>query len=84
VFALQGEITQKVADKLGVGVSPSEKAALQEVPTTDLVAYEPYLKAKNLLHEISLSTRQNKDLLEAVQLLDQAVVRDPGFFDAYC
>ena len=84
VFALQGEITQKVADKLGVGVSPSEKAALQEVPTTDLVAYEPYLKAKNLLYEISLSTRQNKDLLEAVQLLDQAVVRDPGFFDAYC
>src|SRR6266478_5577685 len=84
VFTLQGEIAQKIADGLGVGVSPTEKAAPQEDPTTDLVAYEPYLKAKNLLYEISLSTRQNKDLLEAVQLLDQAVVRDPGFFDAYC
>src|SRR6266481_2993282 len=84
VFMLQGEIAQKIADRVGVGVSPTEKTALQEGPTADLAAYKSYLRAKDLLYDISLSTRQNKDLLEAVQLLDQAVVRDPGFFDAYC
>jgi len=42
------------------------------------------LRAKDLLYDISLSTRQNEDLLEAVQLLDQVVARDPSFFDAYC
>ena len=41
-------------------------------------------EAKDLLYDISLSTRQNEDLLQAVQLLDQAVARDPSFFDAYC
>ena len=30
VFTLQGEIAQKIADKLGVGVSPAEKTALQD------------------------------------------------------
>ena len=84
VFTLQGEITQKVADKLGLGVSPAEKSALRETPTGDLVAYEAYMRAKNLLYDIALSTRQQEDLFEAVQLLDQAVARDPDFFDAYC
>ena len=84
IFALQGEIAQTVADKLGLGVSPAEKSALRETPTGDLIAYEAYLRAKNLLYGIALSTRQQEDLFEAVQLLDQAVARDPDFFDAYC
>jgi tetratricopeptide (TPR) repeat protein len=37
-----------------------------------------------LLYDISLSTQQKEDLFKAVQLLDQALTRDPGFFDAYC
>ena len=84
IFALQLEIAQKVADKLGLGVSPAEKSALRETPTGDLIAYEAYLRAKDLLYDIALSTRQQEDLFEAVQLLDQAVARDPDFFDAYC
>src|SRR6266853_264104 len=50
VFALQSEIAQKIADKIGVSVSPAEKAALQEIQTTDLISYEMYLRAKDLLY----------------------------------
>jgi serine/threonine protein kinase len=84
VFTLQSEIAQKIAEKLGIGVSRAEKTALQEASTADLIAYDAYLRAKDLLYDIALSPRQNEDLLEAVQLLDQAVARDPSFFDAYC
>ena len=84
VFTLQSEIAQKIADKLGVGVSPAEKTAFQGVPTSDLISYDAYLRAKDLLSDIALSTRQKEDLFQAVQLLDQAVARDPSFFDAYC
>src|SRR5206468_98511 len=84
LFTLQGEIAQKIADKLGVGVSPAEKTALQEAATENLISYDAYLRAKDLLYDISLSTRQKEDLLQAVELLDQAVARDPSFFDAYC
>jgi serine/threonine protein kinase/Flp pilus assembly protein TadD len=84
LFALQSAIAQKIALKLGVGVSPAEKSALQEAATADLISYDAYLQAKDLLYDISLSTRQKEDLFQAVQLLDQAVARDPSFFDAYC
>jgi len=84
VFTLQSEIAQKIARKLGAGVSSAEKNAIQEPPTTDLIAYDAYLRAKDLINDISFSTRQREDLFEAVRLLDQAVARDPSFFDAYC
>ena len=84
VFTLETEIAQKIADKLGVNVSLAEKTALQDVPTTDFISYNAYLRAKDLLYDIALSTRQKEDLFQAVQLLDQAVGRDPSFFDAYC
>jgi TolB-like protein/Tfp pilus assembly protein PilF len=84
VFTLQSAIAQTIASKLGVGVSPAEKAALQDTPITHLISYEMYLQAKDLLYGIALSTRQQEDLFQAVQLLDQAVARDPSFFDAYC
>lgn len=84
LFALQSVIAEKIAHRLGVGVSSAQKSTLQEVATADLVAYDAYLQAKDLLYDISLSTRQKEDLFQAVQLLDQAVARDPSFFDAYC
>jgi len=83
VFTLQSEIAQKVADQLGAPVSSTEKTAIQEPPTTDLVAYDAYLRGKDLINGISFSTRAKEDLSQAVQLLDQAVARDPFFFLAY-
>jgi TolB-like protein/tRNA A-37 threonylcarbamoyl transferase component Bud32/Flp pilus assembly protein TadD len=84
VFTLQSEIAQKVADELGAKVSSVAKAAIEEPPTTELVAYDLYLRGKDLINGISFSTRQKDDLFQALQLLDQAVARDPSFFDAYC
>ncbi len=83
VFTLQSEIAQKIADQLGAEVSSTEKAAIQEPPTTDLVAYDSYLRGKDLINGIAFSARAKEDLMQAVQLLDQAVARDPFFFLAY-
>jgi TolB-like protein/tRNA A-37 threonylcarbamoyl transferase component Bud32/Flp pilus assembly protein TadD len=84
VFAIQSGITQKVAEQLHARVSSVEEAAIKEPPTTDLVAYDRYSRAKNLVNGIAFSTRAKQDLLEAVQLLSEAIARDPLFFDAYC
>ncbi|MFZ0917957.1 MAG: protein kinase [Candidatus Udaeobacter sp.] len=83
LFAIQSEIAQKVADKFETKVSSVEKAAIQQAPTRDLVAYDLYLRGKQLVDGISFSTRAKEDLLQAVQLLDQAVTRDPSFVIAY-
>jgi len=84
LFAIQSEIAQKVADQLETKVSTVEKTAIQQPPTTDLVAYDFYLRAKDFINGIAFSTRAKENLFEAVQLLEQAIARDPSFFDAYC
>jgi len=84
MFAIQSEIAQKVADQLETKVSVVEKAAIGEPPTTDIVAYDLYLRARDLIYGSSFTARAKEDLFEAVQLLEQAVARDRSFFTAYC
>ena len=82
MFAIQSEIAQKVADQLHAKVSASEKRAIEGRLTADLRAFDLYTRAKNILLE--MTDRTQTELLEAVDLLNQAVARDPSFFDAYC
>lgn len=84
VFALQSEIAQKIANQLGAQVSSDEKAAIEEPPTTNLAAYDAYLRAKDLINGNAFSPRAKEDLFRAVELLNGAVASDPSFFDAYC
>ena len=84
VFAIQSDIVQRIISQLQATVSPKEKAAIDERPTKDLIAYGLYVRAKALVATISLNAQINEKLREAVDLLDQAVERDPDFFLAYC
>jgi TolB-like protein/Tfp pilus assembly protein PilF len=85
VFAIQSEIAQKIADQLQAKLSPTEKSAMNERPTSDLVAYDLFLRAKELIYDGDVNpSRQREDLFKAVQLLDQAVARDPAFLLAHC
>jgi len=84
VFAIQSDIVQRIVSQLQATVSPKEKAAIDERPTKDLIAYGLYVRAKALVATISLNAQINEKLREAVDLLDQAIERDPNFFLAYC
>ncbi|MGB8474339.1 MAG: protein kinase [Candidatus Acidiferrum sp.] len=84
MFAIQSEIAQKVAAQLHAEISASEKLAIERKPTSDLAAFDLYSRAKNLVLRSDNSLTQKADLLEAVDLLNQAVARDPSFLDAYC
>src|SRR5262249_21529727 len=81
VFAIQSEIARTIADQLQANLSPNEKNAIERSPTTDIAAFDLYTRANNLLVMIG---RTKAELLEAVDLLNQAVAHDPSFFDAYC
>ena len=86
VFAIQSEIAQKIADQLQAKVSAAQKAAIQERPTKDLAAYDLYVRATALIDAADPpSQERDGDLLrEAVELLNQAVARDPAFLLGYC
>ncbi len=80
VFAIQSQIAKAIAGQLEAKLSPREENAIERPPTSDIPAFELYAQAKNVL--AIRNSRSN--LLEAVDLLNQAVTRDPSFFKAYC
>jgi len=84
LFAIQSEIAQAIAAQLAVRISPAEKRAIQRPPTTDFTAFDLYARAKSLSPPAFFSNAGKKDLLEAIDLLNKAVSRDPTFFEAYC
>ncbi|MDQ6654228.1 MAG: FlgO family outer membrane protein, partial [Verrucomicrobiota bacterium] len=84
VFTVQAEIAGAIAAQLQAKISPRERSAMAEKPTADLVAYDLYLRAKALRDEIATSKDWEADARHAVDLLDEAVSRDPDFLLAYC
>jgi len=85
VFAIETDVAQATANRLGANVSAREQMAIQEQPTSDLAAYDLYVRANPLIEEslyYGLSSETN--LFKAVELLNQAITRDPAFLLAYC
>jgi TolB-like protein/class 3 adenylate cyclase/Tfp pilus assembly protein PilF len=84
VFAIQSEIAKAIADQLQAKLSPKEKAAIERPPTADVTAFDLYSRAKNLILTTSFSAVGAQNVRQAVDLLNQALARDPSFFLAQC
>jgi TolB-like protein/Tfp pilus assembly protein PilF len=84
VFAIQTEIARAISDQLQAKLSATEKAAIEQPPTADLAAFDLYSRAKTLLTGMDTSDIGKNNLLKAVELLEQAIGRDPTFVQAYC
>ena len=83
-FTIQSEIAKKIAQQLHAKISAAEALAIAQPITTDLTAFDLYTRARNLLLMKSLSGSARANFLQAVDLLNEAVARDPSFFQAYC
>ncbi len=82
LFAIQSEIAQKIAGQLRAKISPAEKLAIERKPTGDLVAFELYSRAISLTPTFRGGGADSGQ--QAIDLLNEAVARDPSFFEAYC
>jgi TolB-like protein/Tfp pilus assembly protein PilF len=84
VFAIQSDIAKAIADQLQAKLSPQEKTAIERPPTADVTAFDLYSRAKNLILTTSFSAVGAQNVRQAVDLLNQALARDPSFFLAQC
>ena len=82
LFSIQSEIAQKVAQQLRAKISAAEKLAIARRPTGDLVAFDLYSRANDIFSGTALGYRMG-NFLQVIDLLNQAVARDPSFFGAY-
>ena len=77
VFALQDEITRAIVGALQVRLAAGPARPAGEIGTTNLEAYDLYLRA------LYLYRRRGAGLRQAEALLEEALTKDPGFARAH-
>ena len=75
IFAIQSEIAKSIAQELRATITSREQTIIESVPTTDLTAYDFYLKGVDY-HSRSF---QEEDYRYAIQMFEQAVEIDSNF-----
>jgi len=78
VFAVQDEMSREIAKALGVQPSAAETERMASLPTTNLEAYDYYLRA-----EQAARTGRRNGLREALVLYDKVEELDPTFAEAF-
>lgn len=82
LFTLQCELAERITEALQANLSAREKTNLQTHPTHDILAYELFLRARELFHWAGTGYSQDKGA-DALHLIDDAIKRDPQFALAY-
>ncbi len=78
VFHIQDEISQSIVEAAKVATAPKERSDIQKTPTTNMEAYQFYLRGRQFLHEM---TRKNLEL--ARQMFLKAIELDGDYVHAY-
>jgi TolB-like protein len=76
VFAIQTEVAQAIVTALQASLSPVEAARISARPTTSVVAYEMYLRARDIMNRSGYSLEKFQ---EAEPLTKAAIQEDPEF-----
>jgi TolB-like protein len=82
LFNIQSQIAQAIVAELKATITPEEKKLIEKVPTTNLTAYDLYLKANNYLKEYE-KTSDSSFYQNAIIFYKTAHVIDPNYAKAY-
>ncbi len=77
ILRVQDEVRQRIVEALAIRLSPAEALRLERLPTTNLEAYDYYLRAGH-----AAGTGYRPKLAEALQLYARAASLDPAFAEA--
>jgi TolB-like protein/Tfp pilus assembly protein PilF len=78
IFAIQDEIARSIAATLKIALTPRESIALGKAPTTDLEAYDYYLRGKQFFYQF-----KNRSVEFALKMYTRAIELDPSYVRAF-
>ncbi len=78
VFSLQSEVSQNIASRIEVMVSPAVKARMEAIPTENLEAYDQYLKGLDFIRQ-----QTETGLDSGLVYFGKAIELDPEFAHPY-
>ncbi|UCG28262.1 MAG: tetratricopeptide repeat protein, partial [Bacteroidales bacterium] len=82
IFSVQSEVAQAIAGELNAVITPEEKQLIDEVPTTNLTAYDLHLQAQDFYYKYIFSDDRS-DLDKVNQLAYISLDLDPEFALGY-
>lgn len=87
LFAVQANVTESIADKLEMIISPSVKERIENIPTNNPLAYDFYLQGNEFRFKANSNSQENEiwiQLLDKAQLsYELALEKDSLFAEAY-
>jgi adenylate cyclase len=78
IFAIQDEIARSIAATLKIALTPRESMALGKAPTTDLEAYDYYLRGRQFFYQY-----KNRGMEFALKMFARAIELDPTYVRAF-
>jgi len=78
IFELQQEIAKNIAEEIQAIITPEEEKRIEKIPTDNLVAYDLFLKGRDIA-----SRGGNENLKNGIEWFNKAIAEDNGFALAY-
>jgi len=78
IFSVESEVAKAIADTLKAKLTGAEEQLIAARPTSDMTAYELYLKGRVLWGK-----RGGDNIRQAIAFYEQAILRDPNYAPAY-
>jgi eukaryotic-like serine/threonine-protein kinase len=79
IIALQDTIAQRIVEGLSVELSPAEQDGIAKASTQNPVAYEQYLRGRDLFARFIFRTLSRDDCDSAIAYFERAIQLDPNF-----
>jgi len=83
IFTVESEVAQIIAGKLNAAITPDEKQIIEKVPTTNLTAYDFYLRGRREQWKFWSNNENREALKNAADLYNNALEYDSSFAQAY-
>jgi adenylate cyclase len=85
IFAVQDDVTHRIVEALKVTLSPAENARLADSGTSNIEAYDYYLRGRELLGApVGIGKTKNREALEqSTKFFMRALELDPSYSLAY-
>jgi eukaryotic-like serine/threonine-protein kinase len=79
IIAVQDTIAQRIVEGLRVELSPDEQVGMAKTSTRNPVAYEQYLRGRDLFARFIFRTLSRDDCDRAIEHFERAIQLDPNF-----
>lgn len=83
IIAVQDTIAQRIVEGLRLELSPAEQVGIAKPATQNAVAYEQYLRGRDLFARFIFTTIAPEDCAAAIEHFQRAIELDPKFGLAY-